>query len=110
AVHPQDRDFMANTIKRMHAEHSGCDVKKRIVRPDGELRYVRCVGIPVVEGEVLKGFLGTAMDITEQELLTQELERQQAYLAEAQKLTHTASWAWRVSDRFSSARVPFLRD
>src|SRR6266478_1222733 len=98
-VHPQDRDFMANTIKRMHAERSGCDVKKRIVRPDGELRYIRCVGIPVLEGEVLKGFLGTAIDITEQELLTRELELRQAHLAEAQKLTHTASWAWRVSDR-----------
>src|SRR5216683_3338342 len=98
-VHPHDRDSMANTIKRMQAERSGCDVKKRIIRPDGQQRYIRCVGIPVVEGEALKGFLGTAMDITEQELLTQELERQQAYLAEAQKLTHTASWAWRVSDR-----------
>jgi PAS domain S-box-containing protein len=97
-IHAQDRDFMANTIKRMHAERSGCDVKKRIVRPDGELRYIRCVGIPVVEGEVLKGFLGTAIDITEQELLTQESERRQAHLTEAQKLTHTASWAWRVPD------------
>jgi PAS domain S-box-containing protein len=92
-IHAQDRDFMANTIKRMHAERSGCDVKKRIVRPDGELRYIRCVGIPVVEGEVLKGFLGTAIDITEQELLTEELKRQQAYLTEAQRLTHTGSWA-----------------
>jgi PAS domain S-box-containing protein len=98
-IHPQDRDFMAKTIKRMIAELSGCDVKKRIVRPDGEQRYIRCVGIPVVEGEVLKGFLGTAMDVTEQELLTQELERRQAHLTEAQRLTHTASWAWRVSDR-----------
>src|SRR6266478_2533843 len=95
-VHPQDRDFMANTIKRMHAERGGCDVKKRIVRPDGELRYIRCVGIPVVEGETLKGFLGTAIDITEQELLTQELERRQANLAEAQRLTHTGSWTIRV--------------
>jgi PAS domain S-box-containing protein len=98
-VHPQDRDFMANTIKRMHAERVGCDVKKRIVRPDGEQRYIRCVGIPIVEGEVLKEFLGTAIDITEQELLTQELERRQAHLTEAQKLTHTGSWAYRVSDR-----------
>jgi PAS domain S-box-containing protein len=98
-VHPQDREFMANTIKRMHGKRSGCDVKKRIVRPDGELRYIRCVGIPVVEGEVLKGFLGTAMDITEQELLTQELELRQAHLTEAQKLTHTGSWVWRVPDR-----------
>src|SRR4029077_9247504 len=92
-VHPADRDFMAETIRRMQAERSGCDVKKRIVRPDGELRYIRCVGIPVVEGEVLKGFLGTAMDITEQELLTQESERRQAYLAESQSLTHTGSCA-----------------
>jgi PAS domain S-box-containing protein len=94
-VHPQDRDLMADTIKRMHAERSGCDVKKRIVRPDGELRYIRCVGIPVVEGDVLKGFLGTAIDITEQELLTQELERRQAYLAEAQILSHTGSFGWK---------------
>jgi PAS domain S-box-containing protein len=98
-VYPADRDFMAETIRKMLAERSGCDVKKRIVRPDGELRYIRCVGIPVVEGEVFKGFLGTAIDITEQELLTQELERRQAHLTEAQKLTHTGSWAWRLADR-----------
>ncbi len=94
-VHPQDRDFMADTIKRMLAERSGCDAKKRIVRPDGELRYIRCFGIPVVEDEVLKGFLGTAIDITEQELLTQELERRQANLSEAQILSHTGSFGWK---------------
>jgi PAS domain S-box-containing protein len=99
SVHPQDRDFIANTIKRMFAERVGCDVKERIVRPDGELRYIRCVGIPVVEGDVLKGFLGTAIDITEQELLNQELERRQAHLAEAQKLTHMGSWGWLLADR-----------
>lgn len=93
-LHPQDRESMAEIIKTMHAEHRGCDVTKRIVRPDGEHRYIRCVGIPVVEGGVLKGFIGTAMDVTEQELLTQELERRQAYMGEAQKLSHTGSWAW----------------
>jgi len=93
-VHPLDRDFMAETIRRMHAERCGCDVKKRIVRPDGEIRYIRCVGIPVIEDEVLKGFLGSAMDITEQELLTRELERREAYLAEAQALSQTGSAAF----------------
>jgi len=74
-IHPQDRESMAQTIKTMCAERCGCDVKKRIIHPDGELRYIRCVGIPVVEGEILKGFLGTAMDVTEQEMLIQESER-----------------------------------
>src|ERR1700731_4894358 len=92
-IHPQDRPAMAQTIKRMQEEHSGFDQIERIVRPDGQLRYVRAVAVPVVEQGVFKGFIGTTMDVTEQELLTQELRRERAYLAEAQSLTHIGSWA-----------------
>jgi PAS domain S-box-containing protein len=93
AVHPEDQASLTATMKKLHEEHCGCDVTNRIVRPDGEIRYVRCVGIPVVDDGVFKGYRGTTMDVTEQELLTQELRREQAYLAEAQRLTHTGSWA-----------------
>ena len=92
-VHPQDRASMAETIKRMQEEHRGFDQIERIVRPDGQLRYVRAVAVPVVEQGVFKGFVGTTMDVTDQELLTQELRREKAYLAEAQSLTHIGSWA-----------------
>jgi PAS domain S-box-containing protein len=93
AVHPQDQASLTATMKKLHEEHCGCDVTNRIVRPDGEIRYVRCVGIPVVEDGVFKGYRGTTIDVTEQELLTQELRREKAYLAEAQSLTHIGSWA-----------------
>jgi PAS domain S-box-containing protein len=96
-IHPQDREFMRSLINRMFAEASGCDVTKRIVRPDGEVRYVRCVAVPIVENGVLKRIVGTAMDVTEHEHLTQELQRREAYLAEAQKLSHTGSFGWKVS-------------
>jgi PAS domain S-box-containing protein len=96
-VHPQDREFMRSLINRMFAEASGCDVAKRIVRPDGEVRYVRCVAVPIVENGVLKRIVGTAMDVTEHEHLTQELQRREAYLAEAQRLSHTGSFGWKVS-------------
>jgi PAS domain S-box-containing protein len=92
-IHPKDRASMAETIQTMFQQHCSCDITKRIVRPDGQLRYVRCVAIPVIEQGVFKGLRGSAMDVTEQELLTQELRRQQAYLAEAQSLTHVGSWA-----------------
>jgi formate hydrogenlyase transcriptional activator len=36
------------------------------------------------------------MDVTEHEQLTQELQRRQAYLAEAQRLSHTGSFGWTV--------------
>src|SRR5580704_5132264 len=99
AIHPQDRASMAETIRMMHEQHCGCDVTNRIVRPDGEIRYVRCVGIPVVEDGVFQGFHGTTMDVTEQELLTQELRREKAYLTDAQSMAHIGSWAYNLVTR-----------
>jgi PAS domain S-box-containing protein len=93
-VHPQDREFMALRIKRAVAEASGCDVTQRIVRPNGEVRYIRCVGAPVLENGTLKRIVGSAIDVTEHELLTRELRRREAYLAEAQRLSHTGSFGW----------------
>src|SRR5258707_92568 len=94
-IHPRDREFMRSLITKMVAEALGCDVTKRIVRPNGELRYIRCVGSPVVEDGTLQRIIGTAMDVTEHELLTQELRRREAYLAQAQRLSQTGSFGWR---------------
>jgi len=98
-IHPDDRASMAETIRVMHEQRCACDVTKRIVRPDGEVRYVRCVGVPVFEAGVFKAFHGTTIDVTEHELLTQELRRERAYLTEAQSLTHTGSWACNLLTR-----------
>jgi PAS domain S-box-containing protein len=94
-VHPQDRESMADLIKGILAEASPFDATKRIVRPDGEVRYIRCVGAPVVENQSLKKYVGSAIDVTEHELLTQELRRREAYLTEAQRLSQTGSFGWR---------------
>src|SRR5205809_3575890 len=94
-VHPQDRGFMAELIKRILAEPSRFDTTKRIVRPDGEVRYIRCVGTPVVENQRLKKYVGSAIDVTEYELLTLELHRREAYLTEAQRLSNTGSFGWK---------------
>src|SRR6266576_4312924 len=94
-VHPQDRELMAELIKRVLAEPSRFDTTKRIVRPDGEVRYIRCVGAPVVENQRLTKYVGSAIDVTEYELLTLELHRREAYLTEAQRLSHTGSFGWR---------------
>ena len=94
-VHPQDRESMANLIKGILEEASPFDATKRIVRPNGEVRYIRCVGAPVVENQSLKKYVGSAVDVTEHEILTQELQRREAYLAEAQRLSHTGSFGWK---------------
>jgi PAS domain S-box-containing protein len=97
-VHPQDRESMANLINGLSTKASPFDATKRIVRPNGEVRYIRCVGVPIVENETLERFVGSAIDVTEHEILTQELRRREAYLAEAQRLSHTGSFGWRPDD------------
>ena len=92
-VHPEDRDFVEQKIQQMLVDQHEFEFMKRIVRPDGEIRYIRCVGVPVTNGRIFRGLIGTEIDVTEQELLTRELRREQAYLAEAQSLTHAGSWA-----------------
>ena len=39
-IHPEDREFMANLIKRIAVDSSRFDITKRIVRPSGEVRYL----------------------------------------------------------------------
>ena len=94
-VHPDDREFVAETIRKMFAEGRGFDFTKRIVRPDGEIRRVRCVGSPATHAGPVQEFIGTGIDVTEHEVLTQELGRSEAYLAEAQRLSHTGSFGWK---------------
>jgi PAS domain S-box-containing protein len=94
AVHPQDREFMVSLMKRMVSDESGFDVTKRIVRASGEVRYVRCVGTVDSDNDPSKR-IGVGIDVTDHEILTQELRRREAYLAEAQRLSRTGSFGWK---------------
>jgi PAS domain S-box-containing protein len=82
-VHPEDRAFMKQGIAKMLDDHFAFDFTKRIVRPDGEIRRIRCVGVPVTQGGIFQGFFGTGMDVTEQERLTEELRRSERELRDA---------------------------
>jgi PAS domain S-box-containing protein len=97
-IHPQDRESMAGLINGILVDASPFDATKRIIRPSGEVRYIRCVGAPVLEKRSLKKYVGSALDVTEHELLTQRLRRREAYLTEAQRLSHTGSFGWRPDD------------
>jgi PAS domain S-box-containing protein len=63
------------------------DFTRRIVRRDGAVRYIRCVGIPTTNGDVFQGFVGTGIDVTEQEELTEELRGREAELRQILDLT-----------------------
>ena len=95
-VHPEDREFITKAILKMFVDGGGFDFTKRIVRPDGKIRRVRYVGGPATHGAPVQEFVGTGIDVTEQDQLTEELRRSEAFLAEGQRLSRTGSFCWRV--------------
>ena len=74
-VHPDDRDYVTREIQKMLVTHSSFDFTKRMVRPDGSVRHVRCVGTPVFDGENFRRFVGTGVDVTDHEKLIVALRK-----------------------------------
>jgi PAS domain S-box-containing protein len=98
-VHPEDRAKWEGTIDRAIAEKSDYEVEFRTLLPNGTVKYIQTVGHPVLSASGdLMGFVGSAADITERKQAEEALRRSEGYLAEAQRLTHTGSWAWRVAE------------
>ena len=64
--HPDDRDMVAGTVQRAIAERGSWALDARLVRPDGDIRWLHSLGRVIVDehGEPQSCF-GLAVDITE---------------------------------------------
>ena len=72
---------------------------REIPTPSGEVRYTQSSYIPdVVDGEV-RGFFVLVTDITEQRRIEEEVERNRARLAEAERIARMGSWEWDIPSR-----------
>jgi len=74
-IHPEDRDRAAQAVERAITSGENYDIEKRIVRPDGTVRYVESVGevLSDEKGEP-KTLMGSFLDITKRKRA--EIERE----------------------------------
>ena len=109
--HPEDRPVQDEIVRRALLDKTGYEASFRFVLSDGSIKHIYSVAHPVLNqsGELVEYF-GIGMDVTEQwkaraelekafeeiKRRTEALQRSEAYLAEAQKLTHTGSWVVRI--------------
>src|SRR5262249_11620445 len=99
-VHPDD--FPETAKADDHAIQTGTSYQGviRLRRADGEFRWhhVRCEPLRDRQGRVIQ-FYGLSVDIDEAKKAEDRLRRSEAYLAEAQRLSRTGSWATNPATR-----------
>src|SRR5467141_3838028 len=98
-VHPEDAALVKQTIERASQDGKDFDYECRLVMPDGSVKYVHVVARALSDESGGIEFVGAVTDATERKQAEEALRRSESNLAEAQKLTHTGSWAWRVAGR-----------
>jgi PAS domain S-box-containing protein len=98
-THPEDREATRKLIERVSRERKEWDFEHRLLLPDGSIKHLRVMGRPAMDERGGFEFVGAVSDLTERRRAEEELRRSERYLAEAQRLTHTGSWVWRISDR-----------
>jgi len=96
-VHPDDAAFVKQTIERAAQDGKDFDHEYRLAMPDGSVKYIHIVAHALSDESGGSEFVGAVMDTTESKRAEEALRRSESYLAEAQRLAHTGSWAWGVA-------------
>jgi PAS domain S-box-containing protein len=94
-AHPDDVDLVKDALERAAQGRSDFDYEHRLLMPDGSIKHLhdlaRCFTNSAGNTEVV----GAIMDITERKVADEAIRRSEAYLAEAQRLSHTGSFGWK---------------
>jgi PAS domain S-box-containing protein len=97
-VHPEDVEGIVAKWRASLATGEIFEYETRVRRADGEYRWMlhRKVALRDSNGNIVKWY-GSSLDIEERKTAEEALRNSQAYLAEAQNLSHTGSFSWKVS-------------
>jgi PAS domain S-box-containing protein len=95
-IHPEDRPNVRQVLDLAVQEGKEWDLDHRLLLPDGRIKYVHVVARPMRATSGRLEFVGAVMDVTSARQAEEELRRSEAYLAEAQRLSQTGSWARKV--------------
>jgi PAS domain S-box-containing protein len=94
-VHPDDWSRMLNETEDKFVSGTPHQTELRLQRGDGTYRWFLFRYNPMrdANGRILRWYIA-ATDIEDLKQAEQKLRQSEAYLAEAQRLSQTGSWAW----------------
>src|SRR3954468_3523760 len=95
-IHPDDVEGIVNKWRASLASGEPFLHETRVLRADGQYRWMlhHKVALRNQQGEILKWY-GSSIDIEDRKRAEEALRSSEAYLAEAQGLSHTGSFGWK---------------
>ena len=112
AIHPDDSEGLLATWRAIRKWRTRGETEARLRRFDGKYRWFLFRIEPLHdEGGNIVEWYASGTDIEDRKQTENALRQSEAYLAEAQRLSHTSSWAWDVRLQefvFRSAEVYHL--
>src|SRR6476620_2249845 len=93
-VHLEDRADFQSVIDGASGGTPTFEHAYRLLLPDGRVKHVHALAHAIQDSFGNREFVGAVTDITEQRRAEESLRESESYLAEAQTLSHTGSWAW----------------
>src|ERR1700687_2647282 len=93
-IHPDDRDRVQQTIDRASQPRASLDFEHRLLMPDSSVKHLHVLARALETSSGNLEYVGAVTDVTAAKRAEETLRESEAYLAEAQRLSHTGSWAW----------------
>src|SRR5712692_5474207 len=93
-IHPDDRDRVQQALDHATNEKTDFDIEHRLLMPDGSVKHVHVLARALETSSGKLEYVGAVTDVTAAKQAEQTLRESEAYLAEAQRLSYTGSWAW----------------
>jgi PAS domain S-box-containing protein len=109
-VHPKDREKILGTNDKVRSSSAPVEVEYRIIRPDGEVRFVRSIvqGIRDDQGVPVR-ITGATQDVTGQVKAGELLRESEAYLKNATRLARVGHWQWDIQANHVSGSEEMYR-
>ena len=92
-LHPDDKTYAENRFQEVFENESIQDLNFRIIRPNGDIRYLTAAGVPIfIDGKLAK-VIGVNRDVTDRKIVEENLKQALSQLNLAVDTARLGVWS-----------------